>query len=168
MTIGKTTAKAMAMTDAVWARHANPWSGWTRLTVLPLLALAIWSRDWIGWWSVLPIATTLAWTWINPRAFPPPASTNNWMSKGVLGERVWLNRNALPIPDHHARMARLLAALSAIGLVPLVWGLWALDPAATLFGIALTAIGKLWFIDRMVWLYDDMKDRDPEYASWLY
>jgi hypothetical protein len=25
----------------------------------------------------------------------------------------------------------------------------------------------MWFCDRMVWLYDDMKDKHPPYAAWL-
>ena len=29
-------------------------------------------------------------------------------------------------------------------------------------------MGKLWFIDRMVWLYEDMKDDNSLYRSWLY
>jgi hypothetical protein len=29
-----------------WMRHANPVSVWTRFAVLPLLALAVWSREW--------------------------------------------------------------------------------------------------------------------------
>jgi hypothetical protein len=32
-----------------WMRHANPVSVWTRFAVLPLMALAVWSREWIGW-----------------------------------------------------------------------------------------------------------------------
>ena len=42
--------RLMGMSDAVWARHANLWSVYTRFTVLPLLVMAIWSRAWIGWW----------------------------------------------------------------------------------------------------------------------
>ncbi|MEM1299530.1 MAG: DUF6653 family protein [Pseudomonadota bacterium] len=26
---------------------------------------------------------------------------------------------------------------------------------------------KMWFLDRMVWLYDDMAKTHPEYAAWL-
>ncbi|MGH1393463.1 MAG: DUF6653 family protein [Trichormus sp.] len=29
-------------------------------------------------------------------------------------------------------------------------------------------LGKLWYLDRMVWLYTEMKDINPEYRSWLY
>jgi hypothetical protein len=34
--------------------------------------------------------------------------------------------------------------------------------------MAVIMLGKLWFVDRMVWLYEDMKDATPEYRSWLY
>ena len=34
-------------------------------------------------------------------------------------------------------------------------------------GILIVHGGKLWFIDRMVLLFEDMKGR-PEYAGWEY
>jgi len=49
--------------------------------------------------------------------------------------------------------------------------------AARLFGMderawerhaALGArFSKMWLCDRMVWLYEDIKDRHPAYAAWL-
>lgn len=48
MDAGKSSEKLTGMTDAVWQRHANPISGWSRVPVLPLLALGIWSRVWFG------------------------------------------------------------------------------------------------------------------------
>jgi len=161
-------AWAFAMDDATWKRHANPWSFWTRFFAFPLLVLAIWSRVWLGWGALIPIAALAVWLWYNPRAFPPPRSTDNWFSKGALGERVWLNRDVIPIPAHHTRMASLLSALAATGTIFLVWGLYAFDIWPTLFGMALAIFGKLWFVDRMVWLYEDMKNTSPEYRSWLY
>jgi hypothetical protein len=53
-------------------------------------------------------------------------------------------------------------------MVFLVWGLYALAIWPTLFGGTLILLGKLWFVDRMVWLYEDMKDASPVYRSWLY
>ncbi len=158
--------RGMTMNDEVWMRHANPLSVWTRFTCLPLIVVALWSRVWIGWWALVPLAIALWWTWVNPRAFPPPRSTDNWASKGTFGERVFLNRHAVPIPDHHRRWALILAGLSVVGNIPLVWGLWALDPVMTLLGIVLTVLPKVWFVDRMVWLYEDMKDTHPDYATW--
>jgi hypothetical protein len=37
-----------------------------------------------------------------------------------------------------------------------VWGLIVLDPWMTAFGLAVQMTGKLWFIDRMAMLYDDV------------
>ena len=44
------------MSDDSWMRHANPWSVWTRYAAFPVLIAAIWSRVWIGWWALLPVA----------------------------------------------------------------------------------------------------------------
>ena len=167
MDIGKSSERMIGMNEEVWQRHANPISGWSRMPVMPLLALAIWSRVWIGWWSLLPVGVTIFWIWLNPRAFPVPQSTNNWMSKGVLGERVWLNRKLIPIPHHHARAAKILAALSGIGIIPFVLGLIQLDVWATVAGVAIIMLSKLWFLDRMVWLFDDMNESHAEYRNWL-
>jgi hypothetical protein len=161
-------AASFVMSDGVWRRHANPWSFWTRLIILPLFALALWSRVWIGWWALAPLALVVVWTWINPRAFPPPATTDRWVSKAVLGERVWLARDRIAIPSHHAVAANLLSAVAALGVPFYGWGLYALEIWPTLFGMSLMVFGKLWFVDRMVWLYEDMKDASPEYRSWLY
>jgi len=158
--------RLMRMDEAAWARHANPWSVYSRMTVLPLMTLAIWSRIWLGWGALLPAALVLAWIWWNPRAFGAPARTDNWASRGTFGERVFLNRRQVPIPAHHIRWAKGLAWLSGLGVLPWLCGLWLLDPGFTLCGLAVMIGGKLWFVDRMAWLYQDMQDRHPDYAGW--
>jgi hypothetical protein len=169
MTFERKIAEAFSMSDEVWIRHANPWSGWTRFfTVFPLLILSVWSRVWLGWWALVPIAIAVFWTWLNPRVFPEPQTTHHWISQGVLGERVWLNRDQIPVPQHHHRVPNILNAISALGGIVLIWGLIALNICATLFGFTVVTLGKLWFIDRMVWIYQDMKDANAEYQSWLY
>ncbi|MGQ4877239.1 DUF6653 family protein [Billgrantia sp. LNSP4103-1] len=161
-------ARLFRMSDQAWAHHANPWSVWTRNTALPILVLAIWSRVWVGWWALVPFALALLWLWLNPRLFPVPASTNNWASRAVLGERVWLNREQVPIPEHHSHAAYLLSATAALGVPFLAWGLYHLEFWPTLLGSVLVYAGKLWFLDRMVWLYQDMLEHHPEYSRWLY
>ncbi|MEM6465579.1 MAG: DUF6653 family protein, partial [Pseudomonadota bacterium] len=136
--------------------HANPLSGWSRMTIPPLFVAAVWSREWLGWWSLLPIALVCFWTWWNPRAFGKPKSLDNWMSKGVLGERVWIARGSRPIPTHHRRMPHILAVASGLGLFPLAWGLWTLEWWPVMAGLVLVMGGKLWFLDRMVWLLEDV------------
>ena len=144
----------MAMDDRVWLRHANPLSGWSRMTVLPLIALAVWSRVWLGWGALVPVALALVWLWWNPRAFAPPERFDSWMSKGVLGERIFLEHRAA-LPAHHRRAARVLAWLSLPGALVMIWGLWALWWEGAVFGVALSMLPKVWFVDRMVWIHED-------------
>lgn len=146
----------MAMNDGTWARHANPWSVYTRVPVLLVLALAIWSRVWFGWWSLIAIGAVVVWIVVNPRAFPPPERLDSWASRGVLGERYWLARKFRPIPKHHERSALLLSSMAAASLLPMAWGLWVLNPWAAFGGALLSSVFKLWFVDRMAWLHDDM------------
>ncbi|MEQ8479849.1 MAG: hypothetical protein RIC18_04255 [Hoeflea sp.] len=157
MRIDKAIESSMAMSDATWARHANPWSFWTRVPLLMVLTLAVWSRVWIGWWCLVPLAALVIWTFVNPRAFPPPADVEDWASRAVLGERYWLARRDEPIPAHHARAAMVLSILSGLSLIPAAYGLWALDPWAAFLGAALASTFKLWFCDRMAWLTSDMR-----------
>lgn len=152
--------RIMAMTDTVWARHTNPWSGWSRVSILPLLALAVWSREWIGWWAALPIGAVLTWTWLNPRLFPPPASTDNWMSQGVLGERIWILRDKDVSVSHHAPVIKTLTIATATGSILLVAGLIVLNLTLTLIGLTVAMLTKLWLLDRMVWVYRDCDTSD--------
>ncbi|WP_372623242.1 DUF6653 family protein [Falsiroseomonas sp.] len=158
-------ARLHRMDDGAWARHANPWSVWTRVPILPLLVLAVWSREWIGWWALLPVAALLAWTWVNPRAFPPPRRLENWGSRAVLGERLWLERKETPVPPRHRLAPKLLNAMAAAGGLLLIYGLVWLLPWATLTGLAVAMLSKFWFLDRMTWLVADMEG-DSRLARW--
>lgn len=155
MDIFKTSERLMGMDDEAWARHANPVSVYSRFSCLPLLVIAIWSRVWIGLWSLIPIALALLWTWFNPRLFGRPKSLDSWASQGVMGERIFLARNTTPLPGHHVRMAYGLTVVSAIGMLVLIYGLIILDVWAVMAGLTLAIGGKVWFVDRMVWLYHD-------------
>jgi hypothetical protein len=168
MTLERNIADLFKMDEATWERHANPWSVWSRNTVLPLLIIAAWSRVWLGWWALIPFAIALLWNWYNPRIFPKPKSTDNWASQGVFGERVWLNRDTIPVPKHHLLMPNILSAIATFGIILVIWGVIKLAIWPTFCGFCIFVMGKLWFVDRMVWLYHDMKDQHPLYREWLY
>jgi hypothetical protein len=162
--------KLFGLTGDNWMRHANPVSVWTRFAVLPLLALAVWSREWIGWWSLAAVALALVFMMVNPLLFPPPRSTRHWASKAVFGERIWTDRAKAELPPQF-RASGVTSATYAIqvaGLAVLVYGLVALDLLAVVSGLLIMQTAKAWFLDRMVLLFEDMKARDPDYASWEY
>ena len=161
-------AKAFGLEGDAWMRHANPASVWTRFTVLSLLSLAVWSRDWIGIWCLAPIALSIAWMFVNPKFFGPPKSTRNWASRSVLGERIWVDADKATLPEQFRSKttAWVANAYSGIGLALLAYGLFDLNVLAAVSGILITHGGKAWYLDRMVLLFADMKDRDRKYAAW--
>ncbi len=160
-------AALFRLDEAGWQRHANPWSVWTRVAIWPALVAALWSIQWIGWWAALPLAAIALWAFINPRAFPAPVSTRSWASRGVLGERIYLARAQRPIPDHHRVAAQWLAGTGAAGSAVMLAGLVLASPMLFVAGAITAFLAKMWFIDRMVRLFDDMAREFREYALWL-
>jgi hypothetical protein len=157
MSLESGLAKAFGLrSEDAWRRHANPWSVYTRIPIPVLLVAAIWSRAWIGWWSLVPIALCLIWAVANPRVFPPPSTLDHWASRSVMGETLWAQRKSTPVPSRHRTAPLVLGIVSAAGVPFLVVGLIELDPWMTLFGLAVQMAGKLWFLDRMALLYDDV------------
>jgi hypothetical protein len=159
--------RLMSMDDATWKRHANPLSVWSRVvTGLPVLLFAVWNLKPIDGWSLAIVAIAFVWIWLNPRLFPPPDNTDNWASKVTFGERVWLNRSSRPIPSHHRRWALFLSIVAGVGFLIAIVGAYLKMPLPAISGGFVSWLGKMWFCDRMVWLYEDMKDI-PEYSSWI-
>ena len=167
MTLERKIAGLFKLTDENWMKHANPWSVWTRYSVLPIIVLAFWSRVWIGWWYLIPAIISLAWMFLNPVFFNRVKSTKNWASKAVLGERVWMNRDKIDVPEYHKNVPKILNTISSVGMIISIWAIVMLSVWPAILGIALAYLGKSWYLDRMVWLYEDMKHL-PEYEKWLY
>ncbi|MFC4891577.1 DUF6653 family protein [Pseudofrancisella aestuarii] len=169
MTLERKVAKVFNLTDDNWMKHANPWSVWTRYSVLPLIVLAFWSRIWIGWWCIIPGIISLLWMFLNPVFFSKPRSTKNWASKSVLGERVYLNRDRIEIPNiHKTPLYTILNTISSIGMILAIWAIIYYSVWGAIFGTVLAYIGKSWYLDRMVWLYETMKSKNKEYQDWEY
>ena len=145
--------QAAGMTDEAWKRHANPWSVWTRFAAIPLMMLAIWSRTWIGWWSLVPVALVVVWLIVNPRAFPAIERPASWAAKGIYGEKMWVEDPSLVAGDHR-KVQRLLIAVGSAGFALLAWGLVALEVWPAVFGATLIVLGQLWRIDRLGQLYE--------------
>lgn len=70
---------------AVFARHSNPWSAWTRWASAPLTLLPVWRRSWRD------AALVGAWMAINPVVFGKPATNERWSTRAILGEEQWIS-----------------------------------------------------------------------------
>lgn len=117
----------------LWRRHRNPCSGWTRVAIGPLLALAIWLHSWplIGFLALAALT--------NPFWFPPPDRDDDFMTRAVDGERLWLERAE--------RVEKFLVmGVPALMVVPLVWVLWTHQALWAAFFVAVLLAHKLVFV----------------------
>jgi hypothetical protein len=62
----------------------------------------------------------------------------------------------------------VLKVITAIGFLLAIWGLAVLHAWLALLGTVVTILGKTWFLDRMVWLYQDLRGKNAQYQTWLY
>ena len=117
-----------------------------------------------------PILLSLTFMMINPLLFPRAKSTKNWASKGVFGERIWADRANVELPAQFQspRVANVTYLFQVVGIAVLAYGLVRLDVVAVVAGLVIVQCAKAWFIDRMVLLFEDMKKRNSQYASWEY
>jgi hypothetical protein len=141
------------MSDEAWRRHANPWSVWTRFAAIPLMILAVWSRVWLGWWALIPVAAVIVWLLLNPHVFAPVTTPSSWAAKGIYGEKLWFSEADRVLPAYR-RVLRWLAVPGLVGFGLLAWGLADLSVWPTIFGGTLIVLAQLWRIDRLGLLYE--------------
>src|SRR5262245_22175481 len=96
-----------ALRRAIFARHANPWSAWTRWVSTPLVLVPVWTRRWshavvIGLWLA-----------INPIVFGKPAADRAWSTRAMLGEELWITDRPR---DAAMAVSTVTSAVSAGGL----------------------------------------------------
>ncbi|WP_102794988.1 DUF6653 family protein [Bowmanella denitrificans] len=157
MTLERKLAKIFMLDDDGWERHANPLSVWTRYSVLPIFAFAGFLREWNVWMCGALIVIALAWTFFNPILFSKPKNYSSWASKSVLGERIYINRDIYKLPEHHnSPIFMVLNAISSAGVMACFWGVYKFDAPICMLGILITYLAKSWFLDRMVWLFNDV------------
>jgi hypothetical protein len=107
----------------------------------------------------VPVALVIVWLWLNPHVFPAVTGPRNWASKGIYGERLWLNEPT-SVPPACRSVLRWLIIPGSAGIALLVWGLVQLELWPTIFGATLITLAQLWRIDRLGLVYEESKRAD--------
>ncbi|OBF79637.1 hypothetical protein A5791_10580 [Mycobacterium sp. 852002-51163_SCH5372311] len=96
-----------AFRRAIFARHANPWSAWTRWASTPLVLVPIWTRRWRD------AALVAFWLAVNPVVFGKPRDERAWSTRAMLGEELWITRR----PRDAAMAVTGLTSAVALGAI---------------------------------------------------
>jgi hypothetical protein len=92
---------------ALFTRHFDPWSAWTRWASTPLTLVPAWTRRWSH-------AVLLAvWLAANPFIFGKPAHEAAWSTRAMLGEELWISRR----PRDAAMLVSALASAASLSAV---------------------------------------------------
>ncbi|OBG67464.1 hypothetical protein A5703_12000 [Mycobacterium sp. E188] len=96
---------------AIFARHCNPWSAWTRWASTPLILVPPWTRRWShAAWIAL-------WLAVNPFVFGAPGHQRAWSTRAMLGEELWIGRR----PRDGAMAVSALTSVAAVVAVVAAW-----------------------------------------------
>jgi hypothetical protein len=95
---------------ALFARHCNPWSAWTRWASTPLILVPAWTRrrSHAVWLAV--------WMAANPFVFGKPRQLRAWSTRAMLGEELWISghpRDAASVISGATSATALVAIVAA-------------------------------------------------------
>lgn len=112
------------------------------MAIMPVLAAGLYLHNvWI-------LGAVVVWAVINPFIFPKPNSTNNWMSKGVLGEQLYFKDGKKLRRD----LPTLLNLINIPVFISFLYFGWQQELVPLILSGLLTMTIKFWFIDRMALL----------------
>ncbi|WP_390621817.1 DUF6653 family protein [Rubripirellula tenax] len=61
----------------------------------------------------------------------------------------------------HPRVIGVLSTITSLGAIAFIAGLATFNLTATLTGLTSMMLGKLWFVDRMGWIWWDIQQSSP-------
>ncbi|WP_241483126.1 DUF6653 family protein [Nocardiopsis halophila] len=134
---------------AVFARHSNPRSAWSRWATTPLVLVPAWTRNWK---HAVAVGT---WFAVNPVLFPEPKDDSDWATRAMLGEEQWIDDG-----PKDAAFAVQIAASAASTVA--VASAWRRKAAPAVVGTAVTMGLTMVYWSQMVRYYEANKRRTAE------
>lgn len=106
---------------------------------MPVIAVGLYLQSyWI-------LGLAVVWLIVNPLIFPKPKSTNNWMSRGVLGEEKYYADGKKLKRD----LPTLLNSINVPVFIAFIYFGWTGQLIPLILSGLLVMTLKFWFIDRM-------------------
>jgi hypothetical protein len=136
--------------DRFWARHSNPWSGWTRIPSGAVIVYAIYHRNW------RLLGAALVWTAMNPVLFSSPETDDAWMTRAVLAERWWIREESNRTVGFD--YPNICNTAGALGFIYALYAAWRQSPKGAALGVVASIGLKLWWLRLLIRQYDQRRD----------
>ena len=104
------------------------------------------------------LGIAVVWMVINPVLFSKPKNVDNWMSKGVLGEKVYTRGG----PKFKRDLPTLLNVMNIPVFAGFLYFGWQQELIPLILAGILVMVIKFWFIDRMVFLYENVSRKEND------
>ena len=134
------------LSKRIWRKHANPWSGWTRVLGLYFIPIALWYHNWYL------LGGLILFFVVNPMLFPESKSKNSWMSKSILGEEMWLKKGIF-----QKDFSTVLNIFNGSFFFIMIYSAYTNLLEITISSTILSSVFKLWYLDRMAFYYQKQK-----------
>ncbi|GGB54787.1 hypothetical protein GCM10011316_28570 [Roseibium aquae] len=130
-------------------------------------AAALWSNASLGPWLAIGFAIAVLVVLSGLSSLLPPARrSESWAARATYGERIWMNRLAVPVCQADARPVSMLSLAGITGMAVMAGGAWLNDPVILGGGLAVYLAARFVFFDRLGALYVKMKGAHPLYRFW--
>ncbi len=132
-----------------------------------LLTAALWTHLWLGMSGslVLTAAVFIALAALSRLPFDP-ARRNSWARQAGFGERIWLNRLLVPIPQNiNFRIVVLYLVFWTGTMVALLGGVTG-ALILSLTGLTVAHTAQYVCFKKLIHLYGIMRDKNPLYRFW--
>ncbi|MCV0427617.1 MAG: hypothetical protein K5905_19325 [Roseibium sp.] len=145
----------------------GPASTYAKIVAPALITAAIWTKIWLDTaFTVMLVVGVLLLLFRLPKLLPNRRWTGNWAEKASFGERIWLNRPLIPIPQEINHRLSVLHLVFWAGVLIAILGAFTSSPILSGTGLLVGYATQAVCLRKLIDLYELMKDKAPLYRFW--
>lgn len=132
-----------------------------------VLTACLWTRSWFGMTEVVLLTLGVCMLLLfGPQIFSKAANRVTWARLAGYGERIWLNRLLIPVPQDLNHRLTILYIVFWLGALVAIWGAFAKLPILSVSGLVVAYSAQAVCLGKLIRLYAIMRERHPLYRFW--
>lgn len=148
-------------------RPAGPVAIALKIASPEILCALLWSQVWLGFSLSLALTASAATALlVLPRLLLAGGTGDSWVRYVGYGERIWLNRLILPVPQEAGQRITVLYLVFWTGAAVSLYGSAYSSAVLTLSGLAVAHAAQFACFRSLAALYRSMRKSAPLYRFW--